>query len=241
MSKPHPHPHSQTPAHSGPERPAIEREFELERLVLFSDAVFAIAITLLVIDIKWPEIPAGADSAHQRDLMLPMIYEFGAFVISFYFIGTSWAGNLRLFRLMQRYDQKLIRLNLLFLFFIVTFPFTAAGIAHMLTNFTFGLPIFLYTGNIFLVALMHYRVSLYLFRKNPALSVPGRMEEKKLILLKGKFNVIGLGLTCIVLWIVAQFTSIQVYLNIMGPLYILQMFILKRLTNRTMATHTAAT
>src|SRR6185312_6447043 len=210
----------------------IEREFELERMVLFSDAVFAIAITLLVIDIKWPDIPVGTDPLHQRFLLQPMAYEFGAFALSFFFIGSSWAGNLKLFRLMQGYDQKLIRLNLFFLFFVVTFPFTASGIARILTNFTFGLPITLYTANIFLVNLMHYRMTDYIFRKNPSLSVPGREEEKKMALLKGKLNVIGLGLICIILWVIALFVPVQVYVNLMAPLYVIQMFILKRFTRR---------
>src|ERR1700744_6089437 len=101
---------------------ALEKEFELERMILFSDAVFAIAITLLVIDIKWPELPESRAGVDKLQLLKPTIFGFLGFALSFFFIGKSWAIHLRLFRLLRKYDQGLINLNLLFLFFIVIFP-----------------------------------------------------------------------------------------------------------------------
>ncbi len=94
----------------------LEKEFELERMILFSDAVFAIAITLLVIDIKWPELPeslAGLDKLH---IMKPTIFSFLGFALSFFFIGRAWSIHLRLFRLLRKYDQGLINRNLFFPF-----------------------------------------------------------------------------------------------------------------------------
>src|SRR5882757_7317893 len=104
-----------------------KKDFELERVSLFSDAVFAIAITLLVIEIKWPELPENAKSIEWDRALGPMAFSFIGFVLSFFFIGRFWQVHLRLFRLIKRYDEGLINRNLLFLFFIVTFPFTASG------------------------------------------------------------------------------------------------------------------
>src|SRR5882757_5497166 len=103
----------------------LEKEFELERLILFSDAVFAIAITLLIIDIKFPELPEKKFEGNTLEMLRPTLQSFIAFAISFFFIGRSWSNHLRLFRLLKKYDQGLINRNLLFLFFIVTFPFAA--------------------------------------------------------------------------------------------------------------------
>src|SRR5436305_1260155 len=98
----------------------LKKEFELERLILFSDAVFAIAITLLIIDIKFPELPEKNVQGNTIELMKPTILSFVAFAMSFFFIGRIWSKHLRLFSLLRKYDQGLISRNLLFLFFIVT-------------------------------------------------------------------------------------------------------------------------
>ena len=100
------------------EKEIIEREFELERVILFSDAVFAIAITLLIIDIKFPELPVKLDNVNYLSLFRPLIFHFFALCISFFFIGNFWARHLRMFKYLKEYNQGVIRRNLFFLFFI---------------------------------------------------------------------------------------------------------------------------
>ncbi len=72
------------------EKEELKKEFELERMVLFSDAVFAISITLLILEIKFPDIEKGA-SAH--DILVafrPVLVRFICFLISFFIIGLCW-------------------------------------------------------------------------------------------------------------------------------------------------------
>jgi uncharacterized membrane protein len=158
----------------------LEREFELERLVLFSDAVFAIAITLLIIDIKWPDLPANISGINISRLFVPTYFQFFAFAISFFFIGQSWSGHLKLFRLLRKYDQGLITRNLFFLFFIVIFPFAAAGMSgHVRTGFM--VPVYLYFANLSLVSICNFFICRYIFYQKPELSVEGHHEEKKYI------------------------------------------------------------
>lgn len=103
----------------------LKKEFQLERLILFSDAVFAIAITLLVIEIKIPEIHGVevSDKAllHELSHLIP---KFIGFLVSFLFIGLYWTIHHRMFGFVTSYDKKLLRLNLFFLFFIALLPFS---------------------------------------------------------------------------------------------------------------------
>src|SRR5690349_2034288 len=104
-----------------------KKEFQIERLIFFSDAVFAIAITLLIIEIKVPELEHGAGS--ERDFlhaMLSLIPKFFGFTISFFIIGLYWFIHHRMFGYVVDYNGKLIWLNLLFLFSIVLMPFSTA-------------------------------------------------------------------------------------------------------------------
>jgi uncharacterized membrane protein len=101
----------------------LKKEFQLERLILFSDAVFAIAITLLVIEIRVPEIEDPTDQALLKSLG-HLIPKFIGFIISFIFIGLYWTIHHRMFGFVTSYDKKLLVLNLIFLFFIALLPFS---------------------------------------------------------------------------------------------------------------------
>ena len=155
-------------------------------MILFSDAIFAIAITLMVIDIKWPDIPDSLKGVDIYTLLRPTIFQFIVFGLSFFYIGRSWSQHLRLCRLLRSYDQGLINYNLLYLFFIVIFPFTASGIVgHVATGFI--LPLFLYSFNLAAVAVMHFLILRYILRKKPELSVISEAAEKKYIYVRGLY------------------------------------------------------
>ena len=101
------------------------KEFQLERMILFSDAVFAIAITLLVIEIKIPEL--HGEHVTDKALLLELKHllpKFLGFIISFMLIGVYWSVHHRMFGFVTNYTRKLIGLNLLFLFFIALMPFS---------------------------------------------------------------------------------------------------------------------
>lgn len=97
----------------------------LERLVFFSDAVIAIAITLLVLDIRLPEAPLS-DPAALRDALLALWPKYFAYALSFLVVGSFWMGHNQKFRLIRRYDSTLAWLNLLFLMTIGFVPFASS-------------------------------------------------------------------------------------------------------------------
>lgn len=171
--------------------PLDEKDFELERISLFSDAVFAIAITLLVIDIKWPELPENVTHIKWDETLAPTIFSFIGFVLSFFFIGRFWQVHLRLFRLVKQYDEGLIQRNLLFLFFIVTFPFTASGLFGHLRN-DFVLPLYLYLANLVLVSAANYHLCRYIFHVKPYLGLEGEAGEKKYFYVRSLYTTVAM-------------------------------------------------
>lgn len=101
---------------------------ELDRIIFFSDAVFAIAITLLALNLKSPNDYSHSDSLnHLFAIVLP---EFQSYVISFLVIALYWIGHHRYFRYIKRYDYTLVWLNILFLMCIVFLPFSTAVLDH---------------------------------------------------------------------------------------------------------------
>ncbi len=95
---------------------------ELDRLIFFSDAVFAIVMTLLVLDIKVPNVPESS-LADLPQRVLELWPEFFSYVLSFLVVGSYWIGHHQTFRYIRSYDRPLMWLNLLFLLSITFVPF----------------------------------------------------------------------------------------------------------------------
>jgi uncharacterized membrane protein len=100
--------------------------FQLERLILFSDAVFAIAITLLIIEIKVPHFVGTFTDADVAHALTHQGAEWIGFFISFWVIGIYWMAHHRMFGYVVRYSDGLAFVNLLFLMTIVIMPFSSA-------------------------------------------------------------------------------------------------------------------
>lgn len=99
-------------------------ELGLERIVFFSDAVMAIAITLLAIEIRLPDssIPASG----LVEALLELIPRFISFCISFFVIGLFWLSHHRMFEYINAYDRGLLWFNLIFLLLVAFMPFPTA-------------------------------------------------------------------------------------------------------------------
>ena len=91
---------------------------DVERIAFFSDAVFAIAITLLSVRIAIP--PTASNLGHA---LADNWREYLSFALSFYVIGSYWVSHHAMFRLVLRYDGVLLRMNLVFLAMIAFLPF----------------------------------------------------------------------------------------------------------------------
>lgn len=109
--------------HPEPLRGHKEDALGFERLIFFSDAVFAIAITLLALEIRLPGGEAPLDDARLLTALLKIWPRYLAYALSFLVIGTFWIGHHRKFRHIQRYDRRLILVNLLLLMSVAFLPF----------------------------------------------------------------------------------------------------------------------
>jgi uncharacterized membrane protein len=111
-----------------PRRPGLRRTARLEA---FSDGVFAIAITLLVLDLA---VPATQDSV--RDLLDAVGDEWPGYlgyIVSFATIGALWLGHNAITDYLDRADTTLLRLNLLLLLFVSLLPFPTRLVSEFIT------------------------------------------------------------------------------------------------------------
>jgi uncharacterized membrane protein len=98
----------------------------LERIIFFSDAVFAIAVTLLALEIRLPDSNVILSEEQLRDQILGMWQTYLGYFISFMVIGIFWMAHHRKFRLIRAYDSRLMLLNLLLLLVVAFLPFPSS-------------------------------------------------------------------------------------------------------------------
>ena len=98
--------------------------------MFFSDAVFAIAITLLAIELRLPELPYGQTDASFLAVLGDLGPSIFAFVISFVVIAAFWVGHYRTFRYIVDADGRLVAINFGLLFCIAILPFPTSIIAR---------------------------------------------------------------------------------------------------------------
>ena len=130
-------------------------EHTLERLIFFSDAVFAIAITLLIIEIHVPSLPPGAGNIAFINATAHLIPGFIGFTISFFVIGAFWGGHHRAFACAARWSDRLMMPNILMLFAVAAMPFFTAYVSAYPAA---RVPVVLYNIWLLVTAIMNIRV-----------------------------------------------------------------------------------
>ncbi|OXE37260.1 MAG: hypothetical protein CGW95_02595 [Phenylobacterium zucineum] len=99
----------------------------LHRMLFFSDAVFAIVLTLLALELKAPQ---GRNTAELAKGLANLAGDLGAFTGSFALVGIWWLAHANALRRMARFDWLLAGLNLVFLLTVCLIPFGTSLIAH---------------------------------------------------------------------------------------------------------------
>ncbi|MBX7042780.1 MAG: TMEM175 family protein [Ignavibacteria bacterium] len=96
------------------------------RIEAFSDGVFAIVVTLLVLEIKVPHFESGATNTEMIRELLHLLPKFIGFVLSFVIVAIFWVNHHQLFHSLERSDRKLLWLNNLLLLWMSFIPFPTA-------------------------------------------------------------------------------------------------------------------
>jgi uncharacterized membrane protein len=144
------------PVAGGRVRHRDEAEVEFNRIVTFSDGVFAIAITLLVLGLTVP--PHHSDLTR---LLLNDQDDFLAYAISFAVLGKYWLLHHRFFSALERFDGRLMALNLIYLAFIALVPFSSQVLGDYSGRTQATV---LYAINMILVSSSFYAQAIYSYR-----------------------------------------------------------------------------
>jgi uncharacterized membrane protein len=111
-----------------------KQDFQVERLAFFSDAVFAIALTLLIIEIKVPHVDAKTSTEDLLGQLQEIKPQILALLVSFWLISIYWMRHHFLFKHVHNYNRQVVAANLVFLLPIIFFPFTTAFLAESTVN-----------------------------------------------------------------------------------------------------------
>ena len=164
-----------------------DSQAEIDRIAFFSDAVFAIAITLLVVEISVPDGPiAGLATA-----LADRGPKFFAFVLSFLVIGQFWISHHRVFRHLRRYDLGVMWLNLLYLLGVAFLPFPTALLGNYFHSALVGV---FYGASLFAPSAMGALLWFYSARRGFLRESPDTRQIGARALVTPAVFLVGIGL-----------------------------------------------
>jgi uncharacterized membrane protein len=132
----------------------------VERLEAFSDGVFAIAITLLILEIKVPSLEATGANGLWRALVSHWS-SYIAFALSFLIIGIMWANHHNIFRYVRGANHALTMFNLGLLFCVAFLPFPTAVLAEYLPTPDQTVAVVFYGGTLTVTAIFYNALWFY--------------------------------------------------------------------------------
>lgn len=121
------------------------------RMEALTDGIFAIAMTLLVLELKVPDLPKSVASHDLLQKLGEEVPAFFSFLMSFLYCGLLWFQHHLAMHFVRHLQAALVWFNLLFLMSISILPFSCALLGHFIRN---GAAQEIYFGNMFLAALL---------------------------------------------------------------------------------------
>ena len=135
----------------------------VQRIEALSDGVFAIALTLLVLDVR---VPIREHIVYEKDLVVEfsrLTPKLLTYLLSFMTLGIFWTAHSSQFHYIEKSDRNFNWLNLSFLLFVTVIPFTTAFLSEFI-SFRFAVAV--YWLNLFLLGIMLRRILNYAYKHN---------------------------------------------------------------------------
>jgi uncharacterized membrane protein len=187
----------------------LETRFERSRIISFIDAVFSIAMTLLVLEVAIPTYEA-VNVQGTWTVLGNLVPNFIGFVVSFLVTALYWVAQLRIMTYVEHFDNKLLWLNILLLFFVVLMPFSTS---FYVGGFTLLGPFVFYSFNLSAIGFFNYLIVRYVVNMK---SNNGRINKvtaswERMRALNSCVIWVIAGLTAFVFPTIARFTFILIF------------------------------
>jgi uncharacterized membrane protein len=153
-----------------------------DRIVNLSDGIFAIAITLLVLDIKVPNIPEDLVTSELPAAMVSLWPNYLGYFLSFVSIAVFWTIHHSIFRPIRAYDRNLLYLNFLFLMLVAFVPFPTALLGEYGNH---QLPVAIYAATLAVGRLLLTAIHWYSTRNERLLGEPQDPATMRFFLIRG--------------------------------------------------------
>jgi uncharacterized membrane protein len=178
----------------------------LDRFNTFSDGVFAIAITILVLELAVPSLSIPLPEALKE--LWP---DFLGYFISFFYIGGIWISHANLTNLMKRGDSISYGLNLLMLLFVALLPFMTRLMVTRISTPEISIAAFIYGLNVLIASLALSLLMFYVARQS-LLIIDEIADETLRRLYRQRWIAIGVGTLAVILALVAPSVAVTLYL-----------------------------
>ena len=147
-----------------------KQDFQVERIAFFSDAVFAIGLTLLIIEFRPPHVEKETTNEILWHELVKMKFQFASLILSFVLIISYWMRHHTLFKYVHNYNKEIIIANMSVLLPIIFFPFTTAflyeSVGEGLENFEIPFRLFLLNNVLAGITTYYfYRMIVYKYKE----------------------------------------------------------------------------
>jgi uncharacterized membrane protein len=160
----------------------LEPGRDRDRIVNLSDGIFAIAITLLVLDIRVPDIPEGMVASELPTALLSLWPKYLSYFLSFVAIAVFWSVHHSIFRPIRSYDRVLLYLNFLFLMLVAFLPSPTSLLGEYGDH---QLPVAIYAATLAVGRLLLTAIHWYSTRNDRSLDEPQDPATVRFFLIRG--------------------------------------------------------